>query len=89
MAGRKVEQVLDYRAGTRTDVLTGARESLGLPSASVCELRLAGGAAVIVRPSGTEPKMKLYMTAKENTAAGSEQTLDEVAADMKALLGLA
>ena len=89
VAGRKVEQVLDYRAGTRTDVLTGARESLGLPSALVCELRLAGGAAVIVRPSGTEPKMKLYMTAKENTAAGSEQTLDEVAADMKALLGLA
>lgn len=88
VAGRKVMQVLDYRAGTATDTATGKSEKIGLPAATVCELRLDGGAAVIVRPSGTEPKMKLYMTAKENTAAGSERTLDEIAAQMEELLGL-
>ncbi len=88
VASRRVEQVCDYRAGKATDTATGKVQPIDLPSATVCELKLAGGAAVIVRPSGTEPKMKLYLTAKENTPEGSEQVLDALAADMKSLLGL-
>ncbi len=88
VAGHKVVTLYDYRAGTVTDTATGSSKPTGLPASPVCELRLDNGAAVIVRPSGTEPKMKLYLTAKEKTAAASEAMLDAVAADMETRLGL-
>ncbi|MEG2939770.1 MAG: hypothetical protein RR829_06030 [Oscillospiraceae bacterium] len=52
------------------------------------EFELDNGASVMVRPSGTEPKMKLYMTAKEKTEKQSQEVLSALADDMKELLGL-
>ena len=49
LAGRAVRETVDYAAGVD-----------GLPKADVFELRLEGGAKLIVRPSGTEPKIKFY-----------------------------
>lgn len=61
LAGLAVEQVVDYAApGT------------GLPSADVLEYRLAGGAKFMVRPSGTEPKIKVYLSAVGKTAAAAD-----------------
>ena len=61
--GKAVEKVLDYSAGLE-----------GLPKADVLKFYLDGGTTLVVRPSGTEPKLKLYMsvTAKDETEA--EQT---------------
>ena len=50
----------------RTDYL---HDNTGLIPSDVLELRLAGGAKLIVRPSGTEPKLKLYLSVK----GGSEE----------------
>ena len=49
LAGRAVREAVDYAAGVD-----------GLPKADVFELRLEGGGKLIVRPSGTEPKIKFY-----------------------------
>ena len=61
--GKAVEKVLDYSAGLE-----------GLPKADVLKFYLDGGTTLVVRPSGTEPKLKLYLsvTAKDETEA--EQT---------------
>ena len=61
--GKAVEKVLDYSAGLD-----------GLPKADVLKFYLDGGTTLVVRPSGTEPKLKLYLsvTAKDETEA--EQT---------------
>ncbi|MDR3050996.1 MAG: phospho-sugar mutase [Oscillospiraceae bacterium] len=53
--------VRDYLSGLRTDVATGAQTPMGYPAADGVYYELAGGAWVCVRPSGTEPKMKLYI----------------------------
>ena len=67
LAGLAVESALDYAPGVR-----------GLPAADVVEFALAGGNKVIVRPSGTEPKIKLYLFAKGATQADATRLLDEL-----------
>ena len=75
LAGLAVESVVDYQGGVG-----------GLPSANVIELRLAGGNKAIVRPSGTEPKIKLYVFAKADAKADAEALLDEIEAAGRKLL---
>ena len=65
--GKAVEKVLDYSAGLE-----------GLPKADVMKFYLDGGTTLVVRPSGTEPKLKLYLsvTAKDEAeAARIEQAI--------------
>ncbi len=50
----------DYRAQTLTDLKNGNTESTALPSADVLSFRLENGDVIIIRPSGTEPKIKFY-----------------------------
>ena len=59
-AGYKVVTVSDYQARTRTELATGKTEAIDLPAANVLIYALEGGATVVVRPSGTEPKIKTY-----------------------------
>jgi len=69
--GKKVLAVSDYKLSTATNLETNEVEVINLPKSNVLSYSLEGGNAVIVRPSGTEPKIKLYLTSvgtsKENT----------------------
>lgn len=65
--GLKVTAVRDYKKGTR--IANGVTEPTGLPSSDVLYFELEGGNWVCVRPSGTEPKIKLYV----NTNADSKE----------------
>ncbi len=75
LAGCAVEKVVDYQGGVN-----------GLPSANVVEFDIAGGNKVIVRPSGTEPKIKLYVFAKDASREAADQLLDELEAAGRELL---
>ena len=59
IAGLKVTAVRDYLKGIRTE--NGKEEPTGLPKSDVLYFELEGGCWVCVRPSGTEPKIKLYV----------------------------
>ncbi len=69
-AGRAVLGVRDTRDGVRTDRRTGAREPLALPPSDVLGFELEGGDRILVRPSGTEPKLKVYVEVVEPCADG-------------------
>ena len=58
----------------------------GLPSANVVEFDVEGGNKVIVRPSGTEPKIKLYVFAKDADRAAADALLDALEAAGRELL---
>jgi phosphomannomutase len=62
------EKFMDYRGGAE-------QRAAWLGSAALFELELAGGARVLVRPSGTEPKLKIYADAVELVAAGEKPEL--------------
>src|SRR5262249_16988061 len=67
---RAVEAVKDYLARTRT--AHGRIEPLTLPAANVLAYVLSGGAQVMVRPSGTEPKIKYYFELPERRSPGQD-----------------
>ena len=72
IAGVPVVKFDDYKASTSKDIASGAVTELTLPKSNVLAFFLEGGSKVIVRPSGTEPKIKTYLTAKQPTRAEAE-----------------
>ncbi len=61
IAGVKVVKIGDYMSGKITDTVTGASEATGQPESDVLYYTLDGDDKIIVRPSGTEPKIKIYV----------------------------
>ena len=75
VVGRDVAETVDYAEGVDD-----------LPKANVVEFRLAGGGKLIVRPSGTEPKIKAYLFAKAPDEAGAAQMLDALEQSAREIL---
>ncbi len=63
IAGFKVTKVSNYEKSIAKDIVSGEQTVINLPKANVISYTLENNNAVIVRPSGTEPKIKLYITA--------------------------
>ena len=72
VAGHKVEYIRDYQSGVRTCVSCGKTEEMELSGQNVLYYELAGGTSFIIRPSGTEPKVKIYIMAKADSKAESD-----------------
>ncbi len=64
----QVEAANDYQAQRRQQ--GGATQQLALPKSNVLAWELAGGSRVTLRPSGTEPKIKVYFEWRESLTAG-------------------
>jgi len=76
IGGYAVTKVVDYKK----------TEETGLPAANVLVYSLEGGATVIVRPSGTEPKIKTYFTTLGKDLAEAEAQKNVLAAALKPIL---
>lgn len=72
IAGIKVVRFDDYMASTSKNLETGDVTEITLPKSNVLAFFLEGGSKVIVRPSGTEPKVKAYITSKQPTREEAE-----------------
>ncbi len=66
-SGQKVVLIEDYLSGTRYILQTNKEERLTLSLSDVLLLRLADGSKVVIRPSGTEPKVKIYASVRSRT----------------------
>ncbi|HIX32397.1 MAG TPA: phospho-sugar mutase, partial [Candidatus Gemmiger avium] len=75
LAGQKVEAVVDYASGVKD-----------LPPANVLEFCLANGAKAMVRPSGTEPKMKVYLFARGRDRVQAQAFLSQMRAELERFL---
>ncbi len=75
IAGAKVIAMADYEASKKYDLLSGAETVIDLPKSNVITLYMEGGASLVIRPSGTEPKIKIYYTTvgKTNEEAAALQ----------------
>lgn len=78
IAGFKVVSASDYLNSVTKNMETGKEEVIDLPKSNVLAYELEGGGAAIVRPSGTEPKIKIYIT----SVGSSEENAKSIAAGM-------
>ncbi len=85
-AGVAVEAIRDYSVAKRTETATGKVEEMDIPKCNCVYYELAGGSFVCVRPSGTEPKLKIYYSLKAKDECASQAKLAEVKTAMSALL---
>ena len=69
IAGVNVVQFKDYLDGSVVDLATGGKTAMELSGSNVLRFELADGTSIIVRPSGTEPKIKVYILTKGADAA--------------------
>lgn len=88
IAGARVQTVSDYQMSVTKDTESGAEAAITLPKSNVLSYRLSSGDSVIVRPSGTEPKIKIYVTTVADTREAAQEKAEKIAADMEKLLGI-
>ena len=75
IAGRAVTDMVDYLPG-----------NTGLLPSDVLEFRLEGGGKLIVRPSGTEPKLKVYLSARGESERAALEDLEQLGAAAESLM---
>ena len=85
IGGVTVAQYKDYSDGTVRDAATGAITPMPLSGSNVLRFELTDGTHIVVRPSGTEPKIKVYILAKGADAAERDANLEKYSAWVKTL----
>ena len=85
-AGVKVLAIRDYSAAKRTEIATGAVSEMDIPKCNCVYYELEGGSFVCVRPSGTEPKLKIYYSLKAKDEGAANAKLAEMQTAVNALL---
>ncbi len=87
IGGLKVVSFADYMASEETCIECGKKTPITLPKSDVLAFNLEQGASVIIRPSGTEPKIKAYYTTIGETKEAASKLRDTIADDFKSILG--
>ena len=88
IGGQEVAAISDYLTGITVNVKTGEETKISLPSSNVLTFILPNENKVIVRPSGTEPKIKIYISTSADTLEKAQQLADTFGEDMKKILGV-
>lgn len=88
IAGYDVVKVSDYLLKKETEIATGSATDIELPKSNVIALHLSGDNAVIIRPSGTEPKIKLYITSVAKNKADATEICEKLVIASKEILGI-
>lgn len=91
--GRKIVEIADYQTSQRRILgnsrrcdLAAGMKPIALPKSDVLEYILADGSGFIVRPSGTEPKLKVYLSAKGDTKKDSEEIINQLKEEITKLI---
>ena len=85
-AGVNVVAIRDYSAAKRTEMATGVVSEMDIPKCNCVYYELEGGSFICVRPSGTEPKLKIYYSLKAKDEAAANEKLAEMQSAVNALL---
>lgn len=86
--GYNVVKTADYKESLEEDYTANTKTVIDLPKSDVVSYSLEGGNAVIIRPSGTEPKIKVYITAVGKNKADAQAITDKLINDVKTTLHL-
>lgn len=88
ICGRRVTVVNDYKLSLKTDKANGTTAEIKLPKSNVIAFMLDDGCSITVRPSGTEPKIKLYITAVGESEESAIKIADQLVEAGEKLMGI-
>ena len=81
-----VTAIRDYSANKRTDIATGAVTPIGSPLTNCVYYEIENGSFICVRPSGTEPKLKIYFSVKAHRKEDAESALEKMKSAIQELI---
>jgi len=87
IAGVPVREQKDYKDGSVVNVATGEKSTMELSGSNVLRYEMADGTSLIVRPSGTEPKVKVYILAAAETPEECQTEVSRYASWAEGLKG--
>lgn len=88
ISGKKVVLESDYLKSVAYDRLRDRQKEINLPKSNVLSYNLEDGSSVMIRPSGTEPKIKVYITTKAKDLEGAEQEKERLSNAFCDLMGI-
>jgi phosphoglucomutase len=83
LGGSAVRFVEDYQTQTQIDLTTGVQTPLGLPQSNVLIFNTEKGGKIAARPSGTEPKIKFYISVRADDAEGLAPQIQQIKTDLR------
>ncbi len=89
LGGKRILSIADYQKRVKTDTETGATTPLTQPESNVLSYTVQGGDTVVIRPSGTEPKIKIYYLLHDETPEAAERKFEAYYADASRFATLA
>ncbi len=87
IGGLKVLSTADYKTSVQKDLTSGSEKKISLPKSDVISFMLEKNAKVIIRPSGTEPKIKAYYTTTDSNRDKAVQLEEIISDDFKRIIG--
>lgn len=86
LGGEKIREIRDYQLRTVRELDTGKQTDTGLPPSNVLYFTTTTGNVIVLRPSGTEPKLKIYYLLRGESWEGIDRTLSACRADIQTLV---
>jgi phosphoglucomutase len=85
LGGSKVKELIDYKTGTHRDLISGKESAIDFPASNVLQFVTEDGTKVSARPSGTEPKIKFYVSSRADLKNAADLTSAKAKLDEKLL----
>ena len=85
--GVKIAKRLDYKLSKEEDLVNASEEVINLPKSNVLKYILVDGSSFVVRPSGTEPKIKFYIATVGESEADAKEKIANIEAEINAFVG--
>lgn len=82
LAGKTIPRILDYKMCISLDLLKGTTEKLNYPKSDVLKFSFEDGSWLVLRPSGTEPKLKVYFSIKGESKDKANEVLEKTKSEI-------
>ena len=86
VGNNKIVKKMDYRNGLEVDLMKNNENLINLPKSNVLKFILEDGAWFVIRPSGTEPKMKMYLSVKGNSLEDTSKKIIELKGNVMSII---